>query len=264
MGIWLIALAAAEVLLVTVHEIAHVLAARRVGAPVLGLGRVGIWGPGVRMDLTGTPAAGQLWIHVAGPAAEALIGCGAGLVFAVGWLPRPWAASVIGLAALNLIVNAIPGWRITDGAHACAVLRAARSSPHTAPTPPDYPRWGDTVMLTAGPLSGQVGEVVTGFRWPPTEAGVAMLAVRFADPIFTVLAPGAAVTVVERHDYPARLTRGAAVVVTAGPFAGITGTVEVQVSRATFVITLPTGLQILCAPEEIGLDALVAPATPGH
>lgn len=264
MGIWLLTLAAAEVLLVTVHELAHVLAARHVGARVLGLGRVGIWGPGVRMDLAGIPAAGQLWIHIAGPAAEALIGCGGGLVFALGWLPQPWATSVIGLAALNLIINAIPGWRITDGAHACAVLRAARSSRHAAPIPPNHPRWGDTVMLTAGPLSGHAGQVVTGFCWPPTEAGVTTLAVRLADPAITVLAPGAVVTMVERHDYPARLTRGVAVAITAGPFAGITGTVEAQVSRTALVITLPTGLQVLCAPEDLGLDALVLPAAPGH
>jgi hypothetical protein len=77
---WLLVLIVASVTLVSAHELAHMVVARSVGGHVLGLGHVGIWGPGVWLDLSRVSPAGQLAVYLAGAAVELVLATGLGLV----------------------------------------------------------------------------------------------------------------------------------------------------------------------------------------
>ena len=72
---------------------------------VRGLGRVGLFGPGVRLDWTRVSLPGRICVFLSEMGTEALIAVAVGLAQTGGWVPTPWSGAFLTIAAIDITAS---------------------------------------------------------------------------------------------------------------------------------------------------------------
>ena len=249
-GVWFVAFAVAVVTLTLAHEFSHALVVRWLGGRVLGLGHIGIYGPGVRLDLARVSIPGRICVHLSGMATEALIAVAVGLAQTAGWLPNPWSGALLIIAAIDITASALPFWRLTDGAHAWALVRAGQAATRKAAAaalPPTDIQWGDEVVATAGTVRHH-GFVVSLLN----QDGTPYFAVQSPDTGGILIADADGVASIASAPHVRQMTPGQSVQVSRGAFAGHLGTLMARTSVPGLIVHLPApNVRIVCGPHDV-------------